>query len=90
MTFNTHIVWDNTLNYDRKEKWDKLRGNRYDYTSSMMFALSIRYKLHSIGIDFTDELDGAEAFKAQVLDARETDDSAKEKFERLTALEHRR
>ena len=91
MAFNTHITWDRSPNYDRKKKLEGFLKNKYSYNSSFLFAMSIRYKLHSVGIDFTDEQAAAEEFAERILRPMEKGDAAARKsFARLVTLEHRR
>lgn len=50
--FKAHLVWEKRANIDLMTKLNEFRMNDYNYTSSMNYALSIPYKLKSIGIDF--------------------------------------
>ena len=50
MAFNCHILWDNTLSIDIQKAKGKF-SSPYNFNSSFSNVLSIKYKLHSIGID---------------------------------------
>lgn len=90
ISFNTHSVWNANKRNDPDEELKKFRSSMDDYASSMAFALSLKYKLFSIGIK-TDHLEeAARQFDEQVLSIRSTDPEAMAKFNTLTALEHRR
>ncbi len=94
MAFNTHLSWRNSfINVlgERKEFFGnnsiKARNNRI---SSLAFALSIKYKLHSINIDCQNPVEAASAFSKQILEVMDTDPEARRKFEEMVELEHRR
>ena len=106
MAFNADICWNSSLNLDLTDAFDEFRKNRYRYKSSIAYALTIPYKLYSIGIALRSDLknpekyasfslvdnsvEAAEAFSKQVLERKDSDPEAKEKFDTLVALEHRR
>lgn len=95
MAFYTHISWNSGLNIDMAEERERfLSGtdvkDKYNRASSLAYALSIKYKLRSVGIDCKDPLKAAELFEAQILEKRFYDEEAKQKFDQLTDLEHRR
>lgn len=90
MAFNTHISWNSSLNLDISQELEAFRRDKYNYSSSLAFALSVRYKLFSIGIDTADCLEAAEVFAKEILERKNTDPEAKRKFDALVALEHRR
>lgn len=103
MAFNTHMVWNKQGNLDRVKALEEFRNSRDDYESSLAFALSVRYKLLSIGIALEQDgldwegltvaknlQDAADKFARQVLAVRDTDPEAGAKFNALVALEHRR
>ena len=50
MAFNCHILWENTLSIDIQKAKGKF-SSPYNFNSSFSNVLSIKYKLHSIGID---------------------------------------
>lgn len=50
MAFNADIAWSSSLNMDVKDAFEAFRQNEYRYESSLAYALSIPYKLFSIGI----------------------------------------
>lgn len=50
MAFNTDISWNSSLNIDVKASFGQFRNDAYRYGSSLAYALSIPYKLFSIGI----------------------------------------
>lgn len=95
MSFNTHIAWNDSLNIDvTKERKEFFEGTtpkqKYNRMSSLAYVLSIKYKLHSVGIDCDDMEEAAKLFSEQILEKRETDPAAKKNFDTLVALEHRR
>ena len=95
MAFNTHVSWNDSLNIDvtseRKKFFEgETEKDKYNRTASLAFALSVKYKLHSVQIDCSDLLEAAQLFSKQVLEARFTEPEAKAKFDRLVDLEHRR
>lgn len=49
MAFNCHILWDKTLSIDLKSAKKEFMSP-YNYNSSFSNVLSIKYKLHSLGI----------------------------------------
>ena len=53
MAFNCHILWNNTLNLNIEKEEKKFR-RPYHFNSSFSSILSIRYKLHSMGIELED------------------------------------
>ena len=95
MAFNTHISWNDSLNIDvmgeRKKFFEgKTERDKYNRAASLAFALSVKYKLHSVQIECADLLEAAQMFSKQILEARFTESEAKAKFDRLVDLEHRR
>lgn len=50
MAFNCHILWDNTLSINIQKAKGKFSAPYY-FNSSFSNVLSIKYKLHSMGID---------------------------------------
>lgn len=81
MAFLTHISWKNSLQIDMEEAYKEFKV-RYNYESSYAYALSIKYKLESVGILIEDTKKAAAEFEEIVKD--------KEILHELTALEHRR
>lgn len=95
MAFNTHISWNGSLNMDVTAERNKFfssedEKDRYNRTSSLAYALSIKYKLHSVHIECEDLLEAANLFSKQILALKGTDSDAKKKFDQLVDLEHRR
>lgn len=95
MAFNTHVSWNDSLNIDvtseRKKFFEsETEKDKYNRTASLAFALSVKYKLHSVQIDCSDLLEAAQLFSKQILEARFKEPEAKAKFDRLVDLEHRR
>ncbi len=85
MALNTHIAWENSLNMDIEKTKQDFRNSKYYYSSSLSFALSIKYKLHSLGIKLGDNyFEAANLFFERVLKDKSKD------FERMINLEHRR
>ncbi len=50
MAFNTHLIWEKNLNSDRTRIHREFR-DPYNHDSSVSSAISVKYKLFSIGID---------------------------------------
>ncbi|MCM1364872.1 MAG: hypothetical protein NC122_06800 [Faecalibacterium sp.] len=102
MAFNCHLLWGNGLNIDMEQTYADFKGI-YNFSSSLSNALSIKYKLHSIGIEF-DELLGksraeremilaeiTEKFKSAVeISCGEIDGQPVSVLDELTMYEHRR
>lgn len=86
MAFNTHLVWEKSLNVDQRSIKAEFR-KAYNYNSCISNVLSLKYKLHSIGIDI-DTSGSAEAAKlfTDVL----SDKSNKGLKNKLIWIEHRR
>lgn len=55
MAFNADICWNSSLNIDVKASFDEFRKDKYRYDASLAMALSIPYKLFSIGIVLQNE-----------------------------------
>lgn len=95
MALNTHLCWKGS-NYDAQTARQKFfdPNNRYDYVGSLASALSIPYKLFSLGmVDAKHTFDpqqAAQRFRQEVLDKKKTDPAARQKFDRLAWYEHRR
>ncbi len=56
MAFNCHLLWGDGLNVDINKSYGTFRS-AYNYTGSFANALSVKYKLHSVGIELTDVTD---------------------------------
>lgn len=50
MAFNCHLLWGDGLNIDINKSYGNFRS-AYNYTGSFANALSVNYKLHSLGLD---------------------------------------
>ena len=83
MAFNTHLVWEKHLNIDYASVKAEFR-KPYNHNSCVSNVLSLKYKLHSIGIDLTDNFDEAARAFTEVLKPK------KELKNELIWLEHRR
>lgn len=90
MAFYTHMSWNDSINMDINTSLKKFQKSGYDHSSSLAYALSIKYKLRSIGIQTDDISAAAEQFADEILAKKETDPCAAKKFRELVALEHRR
>ncbi len=104
MAFQTHLCWEASANRDIHQSHQRFVQDTYSYAASLGFALSLKYKLHSIGIDVgeTQEsyLRAAQEFVEHILDKISPDKSEDElsaeemdariKFDSLALLEHRR
>ena len=80
LALNTHIVW----NEHRKISFDKLLAefnDKYNLESSLSFALSLKYKLYSLGIN-ADDASAAKLFKQKINKA--------DNLEKIAWIEHRR
>lgn len=85
MAFNTHLVWKNALNADIEKIQKEYNSDEYSRLSSQSFALSIRYKLRSLGI-YDSDFKVAAANFSKIL----TEPENKEKLSDMLAYEHRR
>lgn len=85
MAFNTHLVWNNALNADIEKIRKEYDSDEYSKLSSQSFALSLRYKLRSLGIDDSDFKVAAEEFSKIF-----TEPQNKEKLLDMLVYEHRR
>ena len=90
MSFNTHSIWNSSKRNDPDEELEQFRSSLENYGSSMAFVLSLKYKLHSIGIDIDQPDQAAKLFNEKILLKRFTDPEADNMFNTLTMLEHRR
>ena len=83
MALNCHLLWSNSLNIDLQKKKAEF-SNPYNFNSSFSNILSIKYKLHSIGIDNMDNhFDAARRFE-------EICNTDKNAVTALVKAEHRR
>lgn len=53
MAFNSHLLWGDGLNVDINKSYGDFRA-AYKYTASFANALSVSYKLHSLGLELKD------------------------------------
>ena len=95
MAFNTHLSWNSSLNIDMTEERRKFFSGktakeRYNFTASLAFVLSIPYKLRALNIAYDDPQKAARRFSEEILARRETDPEARQKFDKTVAMEHRR
>ncbi len=86
MAFNVYMSYSNSIN-DRNNKWKSFYDSEYDRLSSMANAVSIKYKLKSIGVNWDEEnrQKVADCFRKKI-EARDGNSV----IEKLAALEHRR
>lgn len=84
MAFNTHLVWEKSLNIDYHTVRAAFR-KPYNHNSSVSFIVALKYKLFSTGIDL-DEV-GFERAAVLFSDRMSTDTDMKNK---LIWIEHRR
>ena len=82
MAFNTHLVWENGSNVDRAASRESFR-EAYNYNASISNAISVKYKLHSVGIQVDDLCAAANQFETSFSDPKQS-------IEELSAIEHRR
>lgn len=63
MSFNTHLIWSGSLNADLERKKKSYLADYY-HASCLSNVLSIKYKLHYLGIEMSDgTYKAAQAFK---------------------------
>ncbi len=75
MAFNTHIVWKDDLNIDFEKEKEAFNKN-YNRLSSLSYVLSLKYKLHSFGIEMAGNVyDAANSF-AENFNSEEIDNYA--------------
>ena len=91
MAFNTHVSWMGTLNFDVHDVFNQFRADEYSFRSSLHFAMSVPYKLHSVQIDETDPVAAARRF-AELLGMSDGNAQPQNRdlLDRLAAMEHRR
>ena len=106
MAFNTHLSWLSSRNIDIDKEYTKFCQSSYDFESSIAYALSIQYKLYSIGIRMVSsrqenpqDQDGfyiakdasdASSYFHRNILVRRSLPEVREKFDALVAYEHRR
>lgn len=88
MAFNAHLLWLDGLNIDLKKEWQKFKEDTYNYRSSMANALSIKYRLHDLGVPI--EPQQPESVQNAVNDYRSKLMEDVGLRGELAALEHRR
>lgn len=105
MAFNSHLIWERGLNIDIKKAYDKFKRS-YNNISSFAYALSVKYKLHSVGLNLEDvttapsreEREKAlknitKQFKDRLgigIDENEKTSEQRENYDSLIYFEHRR
>lgn len=89
MALNCHLLWNRSLNVNIQ----KLKGefsSPYNFNSSFSNILSIKYKLHSIGIDINiDDTEGCRR-AAKLFEEKRTGKNRKSITNSLVRYEHRR
>lgn len=104
MAFKVHTVWDGSLNRDIEDLLEQFRRDKSDYKSSLANAISIKYKLYSLGIILKDDVRGPVPEGAQVVSdmaeaaavfyrdivRKKQDEAISARFDAVVALEHRR
>lgn len=102
MAFNCHLLWGNGLNVDINKSYGNFRSV-YNYTASFANALSVGYKLHSIGLELKDVTDEknkrvreeklrvlTQAFRKKIgIDSKKSREQL-QTLNELTMYEHRR
>lgn len=86
MAFNAHLIWERGPATDLASAYRRF-SEPYSYLSSFSNAVSVKYKLHSLGIPLKDFGDAASAYR-RCISAEE--DARGEKRRAMTAAEHRR
>lgn len=102
MAFNGHLIWGDGLNVDINKSYGDFRS-AYKYTASFANALSVGYKLHSIGLelkDITDEKDKSvreeklrvltQAYRKKIGIGGKKSSEQLQTLNELTMYEHRR
>ena len=91
IAFNSHLVWENTLEIDFSDVKERF-NDEYNYVSSLTYALSIKYKLHSVGLELKPDnfRDLAEEFIETVNNYDANNAEAKGIISEMAAAEHRR
>ena len=91
MAFNTHLVWKYTLECDF-DKAEKEFNKEYNFISSLSYALSVKYKLHSLGIEL--DMNDVKATAGTFISVVDSADSGSNKniknIDLLSYAEHRR
>ena len=82
MAFNAHLVWSDGLNIDMSKAWQDFK-DKYNYYSSFSNAISVKYKLYSVGL-FMDNLNETASKYADII-ARDA-----HRRNGMIALEHQR
>ena len=90
MAFNAHCMWLNNRDVDMNAEFERFRQNAYQYASNMAFVLSIKYKLHAIGIELEEDPQRAAEQFEDALWRKDFDADEARKFRTLVALEQRR
>lgn len=89
MAFNADILWNGNLNMDVQAKLQKFLSTPYHFSSSLAYAVSIRYKLFGLSIGAGTDADCAEAFSRLIL-ADSGNVQKNRDYRRLVMYEHRR
>ena len=82
MAFNTHLVWADGLNMDMAKAYQEFK-EPYNYNSSFFSAISIKYKLYSLGLLCDDPNESASKYAQRIANDPITKN-------RMIALEHQR
>ena len=82
MAFNTHVIWKGLTLVSENDYYD-FRRDMYNYNASLRFALSVKYKLYSLGINMTKEISEDEL--KSVLKSLD-----REELYKIADIEHRR
>lgn len=95
MAFHVHLSWNSALRSDIERARhdffeDPSMESVYQRRSSLAYVLSLRYKLHSVGIPLDDPREAGQAFERQILRRMDSDADARRRFHRLVIMEHRR
>ena len=81
MAFNVHLIWEKNLLVDFAKLKSDFR-TPYNHKSCLLNVISMKYKLHSLGIELDDN--AAEKFLQLKIDKHQ------QKFDELIYFEHRR
>lgn len=82
MAFNVHLAWADGMNIDMVEAWQKFK-DPYNYRSSVSNAISVKYKLYSMGLSMGDFAETAEQYAKMITEVPQQRIG-------MVALEHQR
>lgn len=88
MAFNAHLLWMDGLNIDMNKAWAEFK-DRYSYNSSFANAVSVKYRLHDLGLSMdSSPEDTAKSYLEEL--KKPPQENQPDRKNLLMALEHRR